>query len=225
MTAAPAEPATPRPRPRINVISGASLALARFAGLLIRVWVATLRVTASPESEAALRRRERPVLFALWHDRLFIAGSIARTYRGRRPLHALISTSKDGAWLTAFFATMGLRAVRGSSSKGGREAAAELSALLRSGHDAGITPDGPRGPAHVAKPGALVVARRGGAEVVLVGVCYQKAWRLRSWDRFQLPHPFSRVHLIARLVEPAQLEGEPAAALARLEAGLRDINP
>lgn len=216
---------TARPRVRINVLSGGSLALAYLAGMIIRTWVATLRITTAPESAKTLGRCERPVLFALWHDRLFMAGAIARQFRGHRPLHALISTSKDGAWLTAFFATMGLCAVRGSSSKGGREAASQLIGLLRDGHDAGITPDGPRGPAHIAKPGALIVARRGGAEVVLLGFAYEKSWRLRSWDKFQLPYPFSRVQVVARLVEPSELEGDSAAALARLENELRAINP
>lgn len=189
----------------------------------MRGWIATLRVTMDKRSLTELQRVDGPKLFVLWHNRLFIAGHIARGYRDDRPLHALISTSNDGAWLTAFFETMGLRAVRGSSSRGGREAVTELVHVLREGNDAGITPDGPRGPIYRAKAGALVVARRSGASIILLGIGYESAWRLSSWDRFMLPRPFSRVHIV---VHPFQLiaEGDELEGL-RLEAALRALNP
>lgn len=219
------EPATPppaSPRPR-KVLRGWQRGFARLAGNIIHLWVRTLRVTASAETEKHLARTDGPTLFVLWHNRLFVVAEIARTYRGGRPLHALISTSKDGAWLTEFFASVGLSAVRGSSSKGGREAARELVQALKDGGDGGITPDGPRGPCYVAKPGALIVARRSGATVVLLGIAYASAWRLRSWDRFYLPLPFSRVHFSARLFKADELHAEDG--LARLEAALKNMNP
>lgn len=219
------EPATPPPArafPR-KVLHGWQRTLARLAGHLIHVWMLTLRITASAETQKHLARTNGPTLFVLWHNRLFVVAEIARTYRGGRPLHALISTSKDGAWLTEFFAIVGLSAVRGSSSKGGREAARELVQILKDGGDAGITPDGPRGPCYVAKPGALVVARRSGATVVVVGISYASAWRLGSWDKFYLPLPFSRVHFSARVFEPHDLEAEDG--LERLEAALKTMNP
>jgi lysophospholipid acyltransferase (LPLAT)-like uncharacterized protein len=184
--------------PRKKVLSGRKLVLAHVAGLLMRLWVATLRITADERSSERFSAMGEPMLFVLWHNRLFIAGHLARRYRAGRPLHALISTSNDGAWLTAFFATMGLKAVRGSSSKGGREAVNELLQILRDGGDAGITPDGPRGPIYVAKPGALLLARRSGASIAMLGADYESAWKLRSWDGFLLPHPFSRIHLTIR---------------------------
>jgi lysophospholipid acyltransferase (LPLAT)-like uncharacterized protein len=219
------EPAPPSPAgafPR-KVLHGWQRTFARLAGNLIHLWVRTLRITASSETEKHLSRAEGPTLFVLWHNRLFVVAEIARTYRRGRPLHALISTSKDGAWLTEFFATVGLSAVRGSSSKGGREAARELVQVLKEGGDGGITPDGPRGPCYVAKPGALIVARRSGATVVLLGVAYASAWRLRSWDKFYLPLPFSRVHFSARIFSASDLEAEDG--LERLERALKNMNP
>jgi len=205
-----------------KVLHGWKLVLAHIAGRLLRLWVATLRITTDDLSRTTLSTQREPMLFVLWHNRLFIAGHVAREFRGGRPLHALISTSNDGAWLTAFFATMGLQAVRGSSSKGGREAVSELIQVLRAGGDAGITPDGPRGPVYVAKPGALLVARRSGASIAIVGADYSARWQLRSWDGFLLPHPFSRVHLTVR---PYLLgaDGE-ADELARFTAALRKLN-
>ena len=222
MSLAPDSAAAPtHANPR--VLAGWKKLLAAFAGLLIRVWSSSLRVTLSPASRDLITAHDRPALFVLWHNRLFIAAHIARRFRDRRPLHCLISTSKDGAWLSAFFASMGLGAVRGSSSKGGREAAGALVRVLRDGNDAGITPDGPRGPRYVCKPGALIVARRGGARVIVLGINYESAWRLRSWDQFLLPRPFSRVRLVVREVTEADLHADDAPA--RLEAVLRELNP
>lgn len=209
--------------PRKKVLSGSKLLMAHIAGWLMRLWAATLRITTDEPSRERLSALQGPTLFVLWHNRLFIAGHIARRYRAGRPLHALISTSEDGAWLTAFFATMGLKAVRGSSSKGGREAVSELLQVLRDGGDAGITPDGPRGPTYVAKPGALLLARRSGALIAMLGVDYEAAWKLRSWDGFVLPRPFSRVHFTVRPYVPGMVS--EAEELARFNCALRAINP
>ncbi len=214
--------ASAAPRASIKVLSGWKKLLARLAGLLVRTWSSSLRVTQSAATREVAATR-CPTLFVLWHNRLFVAADLPHRFREARPIHCLISTSNDGAWLSAFFETMGLRAVRGSSSRGGREAASELVRVLRAGHDAGITPDGPRGPVHVCKPGALVIARRAGVRVVVVGVAYESAWQLGSWDKFLLPRPFSRVRLAMREIAAADLHA-PDAPL-RLEKTLRDLNP
>ena len=218
----PAPAALPAPAPA-QVLAGWKKLLAGLAGLVMRTWCSSLRITLSEPSRRLLADRARPTLFVLWHNRLFVAADLSRRFRGNRPLHCLVSASKDGAWLAAFFENMGLRAVRGSSSRGGREAAGELVRALREGQDAGITPDGPRGPLYTCKPGALVVARRAGVRVVVVGVAYASAWRLRSWDRFLLPHPFSQVRLTFRELPRPSLDGDDA--LARLESALRELNP
>jgi lysophospholipid acyltransferase (LPLAT)-like uncharacterized protein len=174
---------------------------------LVRVWGRTLRFDISPEEIAIYSRCDVPVAFVLWHNRLFLASEIHRRYRAQRPLYALISASKDGALLTAFFSMVGgLRAVRGSSSNFGREAASALVEAQRSGHDIGITPDGPRGPCYELKAGAVIVPRRTGAPVILVGGEFEAAWRLNSWDHFYLPKPFSRVRLRCELIEHDQLD-------------------
>lgn len=204
------------------MIGGWKRLLAGTAGLLMRAWCATLRLRVSPES----RRRisdPHPALFVLWHNKLFVAAELSRRLRPARPLHGLVSASKDGAWLTAFFEKVGLRVVRGSSSRGGREAVAALVDVLRSGHDAGITPDGPRGPIYECKPGAIVVARRARARVLLLGITYEHAWQLRSWDRFLLPRPFSTVNLCVRELSKEELRAPDARE--RVETILKEINP
>ncbi|MBC8009237.1 MAG: DUF374 domain-containing protein, partial [Burkholderiales bacterium] len=126
-------PASPQPPPRAQVLAGWKKCLALLAGLLIRVWTASLRIRVSDTTLRLASETSRPALFVLWHNRLFVAATISRRFRAHRPLHCLVSASKDGAWLVALFASMGLRAVRGSSSKGGREAASELVRVLREG--------------------------------------------------------------------------------------------
>ncbi len=193
-------------------------------GLFVRVWSSTLRFDIDPAERAVFETRHEPVAFVLWHNRLFLVAEFYRRYRGGRPVYGLVSASQDGAWLTAFFSLVGMRAVRGSSSRGGREAATALVGVLRAGHDVGITPDGPRGPCYDFKPGALIVARQTGTPLLLLGAAFSSAWRLGSWDRFYLPRPFStvRVRCVRVRADPGDDRDATAAAMA---AQLREFNP
>ena len=193
--------------------------------MLVRLWGMSLRFDSTPEDVRNMSKCDVPVAFVLWHNRLFLASEIHRRYRPTRLLYALISASKDGAWLEAFFSMVGgLRATRGSSSRLGREAAGELVEVQREGHDIGITPDGPRGPCYDFKAGAVIVPRRTGAPLLLVGGDFTAAWRLGSWDRFYLPVPFSKVRVRCVLVENSELKDRDAA-VARIQATLLELNP
>lgn len=205
-------------------ISGPGRLLALIAARLMRVWGSTLRVQAAPASLNTLGSDDAATLFVLWHSRLFGVARIISVLRPERKLHVLVSASKDGAWLTAFFERFGLKVVRGSSSRGGREAARDLIRVLRSGEDAGMTPDGPRGPAEVFKAGALVVARRSRARVVLLGINYSSHWRVKSWDRLFIPKPFSSVQILAKAVPPHLLEKPDALEVLQRELCLMNNN-
>lgn len=194
-------------------------------GFLVRLWGMSLRFQESPEDLRHYTKRDEPVAMVLWHNRLFLAAEIFRRYRHPKPMYALVSPSQDGAWLTAFFSLIGLRAVRGSSHSLGREAATALVGVLRAGCDVGITPDGPRGPRYEFKPGALIVARRTKTPLLLIGADFESAWRLnQAWDRFYLPKPFSRVRMRCRLVTATELAERDGAA-ASLQARLIELNP
>jgi lysophospholipid acyltransferase (LPLAT)-like uncharacterized protein len=222
-SAVPVTPVAPvRPKP-VKVISGGQLVLAVVAGLFVRAWANSLRIVTLRMDRELFAEADKPTLFILWHNRLFISAEISRRFRPSRPLHALVSASKDGAWLAAFFEAVGLRTVRGSSHRGGREAVTALVQMLRSGHDAGITPDGPRGPIYVFKPGALIVARRARVRVAMVGMIFSRSWRLPSWDQFHLPQPFSTVWLETRLLDAETLADDDAAR--RIEQTLNTMNP
>ena len=195
--------------------------------LLARLWGRTLQFELSVESRRNLTRFDEPLAMLIWHNRVFLGAEIFRRYRWRRPVHGLISNSKDGAWSAAFFRLAGLRAVRGSSQRGGHAAARELVEVLRAGHDVGITPDGPRGPRYDFKAGPVVVARRSGAAVLLVGGRFESAWQLPTWDGMYLPRPFSRVRIECTYVPNAELAatGATAALAARLLAVSPDEEP
>jgi lysophospholipid acyltransferase (LPLAT)-like uncharacterized protein len=162
---------------------------------VMRLWAMTIRVKIVAGDAGVVRHTGEPTIFILWHNRLFMAAEYVRRYRTGQPIYGLVSASRDGAWLAAYYSVVGLRAVRGSSSRLGREAAATLVDVLRAGNDIGITPDGPRGPMYDIKPGAVIVARRARARVVIVGMDFESAWRLPSWDGFYIPKPFSRIYM------------------------------
>lgn len=189
------------------------------AGLL-RLWLATLRFRCNVER---IDDAEGPSVLLLWHDKLFVSSWIGNRYF-RRPVTALISTSKDGAWLVAFFRLMGITAVRGSSSRRGAAALITLTRSMRAGNHAGITPDGPKGPALEFKSGAVSLARFTRTPFVILGIRYHSCWRMRSWDRFALPMPFSKVE-ITLLREPAPTEAETDQDVAaRLQARLNETS-
>jgi lysophospholipid acyltransferase (LPLAT)-like uncharacterized protein len=192
---------------------------------VVRLWGRTLRFEMTLEDIRVASKCDVPVAFVLWHNRLFLASEIHRRFRPQRPMYALISASKDGALLTAFFGMVGgMQAVRGSSSNFGREAAAALVEAQRAGNDIGITPDGPRGPCYDLKAGAVIVPRRTGAPVILIGGEFESAWQLKSWDRFYLPRPFSRVRVRCELIANEELADRDEAA-ARIQARLLALNP
>jgi lysophospholipid acyltransferase (LPLAT)-like uncharacterized protein len=193
-------------------------------GALMRVWGLTLRLEATPAHRRALEKRDEPVAMVLWHNRLFLAAEFFRRFRKGRPAYALVSASSDGAWLTAFFSLVGMHTVRGSSSNHGREAVHALIEVLRAGNDIGITPDGPRGPCYEFKPGGLIVTRRAQVPMLLLGFELESCWELRSWDRFRIPKPFSRVRVRGEIVSTTE-QAERDEARARLEQRLLALNP
>ncbi len=190
------------------------------AALFLRVWLSTLRFRCNVKQ---VDDSAGPSVLLLWHDKLFVSSWIANCYF-KRPVCALISTSKDGAWLVAFFRLMGITAVRGSSSRRGAAALMSLTRSMRAGRHAGITPDGPKGPALEFKPGAVSLARLTGRPFMVLGIRYHACWRTRSWDRFGLPMPFSKVD-ITMVAEPTPADGEADEAVAaRLQARLNEAS-
>jgi len=164
--------------------------LVRVAPVLIRLLSATWRVRVLNDGGwVAHRARGDVYVFAFWHGQML---PLIRQHAGEG-VAILISEHRDGELIAQIIERFGLRTVRGSTSRGAARALVSMVRTLEGGIPIGVTPDGPRGPAHSFAPGTLVAAQRAGAPVVAVGVAASRAWRLKSWDAFLIPKPFARV--------------------------------
>jgi lysophospholipid acyltransferase (LPLAT)-like uncharacterized protein len=177
---------------------------------LLRLWLRTLRIRVSAQDKAAWDAAGAGRLVVFWHNRLLVSGDLRRRFSDTVPMNGLISASKDGSWLAAFFRLLGIGTIRGSSSWRGGRAMLEIVRHLREGEDVAITPDGPRGPCYNWKPSAAQLALTTHCTVVLAGTRYSRGRRLASWDGFYLPAPFSRVDLVLDIVAP----DDPARSLS-----------
>jgi hypothetical protein len=172
----------------------------------------------------------QPVIFCLWHNRLALAMWLYRErplrYHPYRRMAALVSASRDGAFLAAILECFGVQPVRGSSSRRGSQAVLELTSWAEQGYDIAITPDGPRGPRYVVQEGAIAVAQLTGLPIVPVSCWFSRKWILNSWDRFQIPQPFARCEIfvgkVLRVPREAS-EGEREMLRAELETRMRSM--
>jgi lysophospholipid acyltransferase (LPLAT)-like uncharacterized protein len=172
------------------------------AALLIRLLGMTLRYEDRCEPGVTVNyAMPGPSVFAFWHRSLL---ACAPRFRGLN-IAILISPSFDGELFARTGERLGFRAVRGSSSRGGAAGLRNMVLAYREGHHCAFTADGPRGPVFVAKPGAAQLAQSVGAWVGCVYALPERAWLLRSWDRFLIPKPFSRVVLAWPARVPAEL--------------------
>ncbi|MBB5351335.1 hypothetical protein HNR46_001571 [Haloferula luteola] len=201
------------------------------AGWLMRVWCTTLRYEI--EDRAGVAAMARPVVLAMWHNRIFaVPEAWDALVHGRRRAVVLTSASHDGAMLARAVGVFGIGSVRGSSSRRGVAALVALRRALREGWDCCVTPDGPRGPRYHLQAGVVKLAQTTGAPLVPIHVRFSSAWRLKSWDRFVIPKPFSKVRVVfdaALAVDPGLgedgFENRRAEIEAVLRSGVDDFNP
>lgn len=197
---------------------------------LIRGLICTLRLRIEDRAGVTNPAISRPVLWALWHNRLLIVPYLfERFLRGCAGV-ALTSASKDGDLLAAMLARFGGTAIRGSSSRRGATGWRELRRAVEAGAHAAITPDGPRGPRYHLNPGLLLLAQKTGVPIMPVRVRYSRKLELKSWDGFQIPLPFARVDVIfdqltsfPDVESDAQFEEESRRLEALLRQGLDDV--
>lgn len=152
----------------------------------------TTRYRVTGFDEANRLRREGPVVWVFWHNRLL--GPLV-PYRDQG-VGVVISRSSDGELISRIVERFGYVPIRGSSSRGGSAALRGVLRHLASGRDVALTPDGPRGPRYRVQPGAAAAAVRGGAPLVPVGAAFSRRWVAPSWDRFQVPLPFGRTEIV-----------------------------
>jgi lysophospholipid acyltransferase (LPLAT)-like uncharacterized protein len=170
--------------------------LIAFGHRLLQIWTRTLRFTLEDRAGVLGAPPNERYIGALWHNRLLLLPFAIQRFLPERRGAALISASRDGALLADLVKRFGFEVVRGSSSRQGASAIRQLAEIIASGKDVVITPDGPRGPAYELGQGIVFLAQQSGAEVVPINMEYSRCWRVKSWDRFILPKPFSTVRVI-----------------------------
>jgi len=191
------------------------------AGPAFRALAASWRIRTVDEARwRALYDARRAHVFLLWHEAL-----LPLLWQHRRQAIAIVvSEARDGQYLADFAASLGYRAVRGSSTRGAARALLGAVRELQAGYAVAFTPDGPLGPRRVLKPGVVAAAQRGGGIVVPLHAEADRAWRLDSWDRFMIPKPGARVRILyGRPFEVAPGDAGLAAGLADAEERLREV--
>ena len=190
------------------------------AGLVGALFMTTRVERIGTENYRHFRREGKPVIFVFWHGQLL---PLVHCHR-REGIVVLVSEHDDGEYITRVIERNGFGTVRGSSRRGASKGLKGLVRAARAGNDLALTPDGPRGPVGVFKPGALAAAQLTGLPIVPLAVGASSGWRFRSWDGFLVPKPLSRVwleYLPARFVR----RDADRAELARISTEIgRDLN-
>ncbi len=198
---------------------------------LVRAVSATLRYRWTDRSGYFANPPAEPAIYCIWHNRLALClipyfGYIRK--RNQTPgLAAMVSASKDGGFLAGILECFGVQPVRGSTSRRGPQALLELTGWAERGYDLAIAPDGPRGPAYVVQEGIIGLAQVTGLPIIPVS--YYLRWKIqvKSWDRFQIPLPFSFCEMLfgQPIRVPRKASDEEREALRQqLERTLKDIS-
>lgn len=172
-------------RLQVTLIAAVAYPLIRLLGATLR-W----RVEGLEHYDAVVRSGHQPVM-AFWHGRILPA-----TYYFRnRGIVVITSANFDGEWIARIIERFGFGTARGSTTRGARRATLQLVKALKAGRPVGFTLDGPKGPAQVAQPGAVWLAGATGNPVLPFHLEASRHWTVNSWDRTQIPKPFSSVAL------------------------------
>ncbi len=190
---------------------------------IVRFYFLFVHIAEDRESRRLrLRRPDEPAIHPFWHSHQLAA---AFHYR-KLGVNILISQHADGEYIARLVQRFGFLTVRGSSTRGGGRSYKQMMGILESGGEIAITVDGPRGPRHRAKNGALYLARSTGAPLVPVAVGLSDFWEVPSWDRFRIPKPFSRGYAMlgdAIRVPPDASDEEIGRIRTGLEESLKKL--
>lgn len=165
----------------------------RLANFVVNVLLKTVRINIrNNDVIESLNAKKQNFIVAFWHGTMLIGWYLHR----RKNCAALVSKSKDGDVLAHVLTKWEYNVVRGSSHIGGKEALEMMIGLVNDKYSLVITPDGPTGPVHKMKAGAVVAAKKTNVPLLLVGIGFKNKITLKSWDGFEIPKPFSRVEVI-----------------------------
>jgi len=139
-----------------------------------------------------------------WHGELFMSPQAYRVIHKKHPASAIISTHFDGSLIANTLRFLSIRPLRGSSRKGASKVLLEAFRSIKKGEEVLITPDGPRGPRHSMSDGAIGIALKSKLPIFVMNYKAEKFWQLRSWDKFVIPKPFTKVDFY---IQSISLEG------------------
>jgi len=139
-----------------------------------------------------------------WHGELFMSPQAYRKIHKKHPASAIISSHFDGSLIASTLNMLHIRPLRGSSKKGARKVLLQAFKSIKSGEEVLITPDGPRGPRHTMSDGAIGIALKSKLPIFVMNYKANKYWQLKSWDRFVIPKPFTKVDFY---IQSISLEG------------------
>jgi len=163
----------------------------------------TLKIESEGEGVMEMYRKEgQPIVYAFWHGRHFLLVH----YMGNRGISVVVSLSHDGSLIANILLKSGFGVVRGSSHRNPVRALVDAVKQMKQGQHIAFTVDGPKGPVHRVKPGAVYLAKKMNALIIPVTVGYSRYWELSSWDRYRIPKPFSRARII--FDTPYRLSGD-----------------
>lgn len=197
-------------------------ALAGFLlGVVVALWVWTLRVRVTGELPGHSR------VLGFWHGQQLLLLAARRTLVAGAPCSVLVSRSRDGDLQAVAMRVLGFRVERGSPSREGAHGLRRLLRAVRAGHHAVFAADGSRGPLRQAKGGAALLASRTQADLLPVAAFAERAITLAgTWDQFEVPLPFSRVHVVVgQPLDAAVAASDPARLTAGIELARRAARP
>ena len=191
--------------------------------LIVRLIGSTIRFEKTGwENFEAIKAAGKIPIYSFWHDRI-----IAGTYFFRE--HGIIvlsSSSFDSEYTARCIQRLGFGIVKGSSSRGGAQALVKMIRMMKSGFEMAFTIDGPRGPRYKAKSGPIILAKKTGNPLMPFVIECEDYWTLKSWDRLQIPKPFTKANLIIGepiFVESRARDKELEAKIVELQTSLDEL--
>jgi lysophospholipid acyltransferase (LPLAT)-like uncharacterized protein len=165
----------------------------KIASSLINVLLKTVHIRIiNADVINKLENMRKNYVVAFWHGSMLTGWYLQR----KNNFASLVSKSKDGDILNSLLQKWQFKVVRGSSHDGGKGALEYMLQLVKEGSSLAITPDGPTGPIYKMKAGATIIAQRTEVPLLLVGIGIKSKWVLKSWDRFEIPKPFSKIVVV-----------------------------
>ena len=147
-----------------------------------------------------------------WHGELLMSPQAYRKIHKKHPASAIISSHFDGSLIASTLKMLGIRSLRGSSRNGARQVLLQAFKSIKSGEEVLITPDGPRGPRHHMSDGAIGIALKSKLPIFVMNYRAEKYWQLKSWDKFVIPKPFTKVDFYLQSISLEGMELDEAKA-------------